>query len=78
MVIAAIVIWVIGLLMALVAGFGFTLETEPHDTEEFEKYYKSWGGTRFYTLWFIALLILAVIWPIALVSLWIVALIKGW
>jgi multisubunit Na+/H+ antiporter MnhB subunit len=78
MVIAAIVIWVMGMLTVLIAGFCLTIEEEPHDTVEFEKYYKSWGGTRFYTLWFIALIILAVIWSIALVTAWIIALIKGW
>ena len=78
MVIAAIIIWIVGILMSRVVGVGFTLETEPHSAEELEKYYQSWGGTRFYTLWFIALLILVVLWPIALVTLWIVALIKKW
>lgn len=44
MVIAATVIWIVGILMALVAGFGFTLETQPHDTEEFKELCDAYGN----------------------------------
>ena len=78
MVIVATVFWIVGFIFFVVAGFGLTLDSAPHEDELFEKYYESWGGTRFYPLWIICLLALAAIWPIALFTLWIIALIKKW
>jgi hypothetical protein len=78
MLIAGTIIWVIVGAFAFIMGSMFTMDEEIHRGEPFENLYDSWGATRFYTLWFICLLLLAAVWPIALLTLWITALIKGW
>lgn len=78
MVIAATVIWTVGMMFFLVVGFTFAVYDGFHHDEPFKKYFKSWGPVRFYTVCLFVGLVLIAIWPIVLVSLWIIALIKGW
>lgn len=78
MVIAATVIWIVGFIFTLIFGGVLMMESEIHREEPFSEYYESWGSVRFYTLAIFALLFVTSIWPIALVTLWIVALIKKW
>lgn len=78
MVIAATVTWAVGMIFFILVGFTATVYDGFHEDEPFKKYFDSWGGVRFYTLWLFVGLLLIAIWPIVLVSLWIIALIKGW
>ncbi|AXQ63424.1 hypothetical protein SEA_COMRADE_187 [Streptomyces phage Comrade] len=78
MVIAATIIWIIGMVMVLVFGFAVALTGELHEEEPLDGLFKSWGGTRFYSLYFLILILCLPIWPLILVSIWIVALVRGW
>ncbi|XAO35355.1 hypothetical protein SEA_FRANCOB_191 [Streptomyces phage Francob] len=78
MVLAATIIWIIGMIVGFVFGFALMISGELHEVEPLDKKFESWGGVRFYTLAFFILFLCLPIWPIILVSLWIYALIKGW
>ena len=76
MVIAATVIWVIGAIITFIVGM--TAMIDLGDIEEVNELIEKWGVVRVLTLWLLIVLIVAPLWPIALVTVWIVALIKGW
>jgi len=78
MVIAAVVIWIVGFIFTMIFGGVVIVDCELHREEPFEEYYQSWGGVRFYSLVFLALLIATSVWPITLVTIYIVALIRKW
>lgn len=76
MVIAATVIWVIGAIITFIVGM--TAMIDSGDIEEVNELIEKWGVVRVLTLWLLIVLIVAPLWPIALVTVWTVALIKGW
>jgi hypothetical protein len=62
----------------IVMGFAAVVEGGFHEDEPFDKYFDLWGGVRFYTVLLFCGIVLCAFWPLVLLSLWIVALIKGW
>lgn len=78
MVIAATVFWSLGTMFFIIAGFVIAFDDGFHQEETVERLVESWGVVRFLTLWALIVLIVAPLWPVALFTLWVVALIKGW
>lgn len=71
-------VWFAGSVLSFVALIIATVMEPPHGDDDFVKTYKSWGGTRFYTVWFLGWFIACLIWPIVVFSLYITALVKKW
>jgi hypothetical protein len=78
MVLAATVMWIVGMIAFFIFGLSVPMAGEFNDMGPFNKYLEEWGWTRFYTLYFFILIICVPIWPLILVGIWIFALIKGW